>query len=293
MMNNPDTAPVTREIVIAGSRSLPSFPSVVTLILATLDDPHGSMPVLSRAINLDPLISARVISVVNTVAVRGARDTEVCDINTAISLIGMNRVRHIALISSLNTFVAGAARVGLPRSYWQHSVAVGICCEELAVYTGVDVSPSMALMAGLLHDIGQLWLHHYNPAKAQACRDQAREQTVDVEQIEREQFGQGHSDIGAWLLHYWSLPDVLVDAVRAHHDGVPQPNNPLVALLHVAEVLSNALDLTVRAENRVISMSQPACEQLALVWDASTHPLFGRIESRARHANTIFGAPTP
>jgi len=53
-------------------------------------------------------------------------------------------------------------------------------------------------------------------------------------------------------------------------------------------VLSNALDLGGRDENRVTPLSSAACQQLGLVWDAEIHPLLGRIEARSRHANTFF-----
>jgi putative nucleotidyltransferase with HDIG domain len=287
-MSTAPTPVITRDSVIAGSRSLPSFPSVVSEILATLDDPDGNFNVLVRAIKRDPLISARVISVANTASLRGARESEVCDIATAASLIGISRVRHITLISSLNTFVAGVARQGLPNAFWQHSVAVGICCEELAQWVDAPVSSSMALMAGLLHDIGQLWLHHANPSLAQDCRVQARERAIGVEVLETANFGVAHGTIGAWLLEYWSLPAAVVAAVGAHHSLVSTPGNPLVALLHVAEVISNALDLTGRVDNRVTTLSSAACEQLGLIWSEDSRALFGRIEARASHANAFF-----
>lgn len=289
-MSTTPSVSVTRDSVIASSRGLPSFPSVVCEILRTLDDPDGHIKVLVRAIALDPLISARVISVANSVALRGNREAEVCDIGTATSLIGMSRVRHITLIGSLNSFVAGVARKGLPSSYWQHSVAVGICCEELALYVNTPVSSALALMAGLLHDVGQLWLHHAHPLLAQDCRTQARERAMGVEVLEAAHFGVGHSVIGAWLAGHWQLPTALVQAIAAHHAPELQPDNPLVALVHVAEVVSNALDLCGRAENRVTTLSSAACGQLGLIWNDDSRALFGRIEARARHANAFFAA---
>ncbi len=286
-------APITRELVIARSRSLPSFPCVVVEIVNTLDDPDSNLDILVRAIRRDPLISARVISLANTAALRGTRTTEINDISAATSLIGLNRLRHIALISSLSTFVNGAARNGLPNAYWTHSVAVGICCEELAIHCGLDVAPSMALLAGLVHDIGQLWLYHFDPKLAHFCRGVARDRAVDIEQVEREHFGIGHGCVGAWLLEHWALPEAMAEAVSGHHDGKIVASNPLVALVQVAEVLSNALDLVARAENRVTNLSLTACEQLGLIWDDSARHLFGRIESRANHETAFFNAPAP
>jgi putative nucleotidyltransferase with HDIG domain len=282
---------ITREQVIQRSRSLPSFPSVIADILATLDDPDGNFNVLVRAINRDPLISARVLSVANMAAMRGTRDTQVCDITTATSMIGITRLRHITLISSLSTFVSGVAYRGIPTTFWQHSVAVGLSCEELVQHLGTPVSPAMALIAGLLHDMGQFWLYHTYAQEVQACWRKAHARHVGVEVLEQEYFGIDHGTLGAWLAHYWGLPADVVAAIAAHHNPDAIPSNPLVAVVHVAEVLTNALDIASRSENRVTSLSVNACQQLGLVWDDSIRPLFGRIESRSSHANAFFSAP--
>ena len=60
--------------------------------------------------------------------------------------------------------------------------------------------------------------------------------------------------------------------------------------MHVAEVVSNALNLSIGDENRVSFISNAACEQLGLVWDERAQALFGRIEARSRHANRFFSS---
>jgi putative nucleotidyltransferase with HDIG domain len=288
MMNS---TPITRSQVIRVSRSLPSFPSTIAEILTTLDDPDGSFNVLVYAINRDLLISARVLSVANAVALRGAREAEVCDIATATSLIGLNRVRHIALISSLSTLMASATHRSLPVTFWQHCVAVGICCEELAQHIEAPISPSLALISGLLHDIGQLWLHHAHAKEAQDCWQLAKTRNLGIEQVEREHFGVDHSTIGAWLAEHWSLPESVVAAIGGHHNPDAALGTTLVPLVHVGEVLSNALDLASRPENRVTALSSAACQKLGLVWSDDIRCLFGRIEARSRHANAFFTPP--
>jgi len=288
---------ITHDQVRRLSRSLPSFPSLLRDILATLDDPDANFNVLTRAITRDPLISARVLWVANTAAVRGRRESEVTDIATATSLAGVKRVRHIALISSLSTFVAGM-RHNLPAAFWPHSVAVGVCCEELVQHVKVPVTAASALVAGLLHDIGQLWLATFDATQLDACWQQAQAQHVSTEDVEIEYFGISHSTIGAWLAEMWALPADIVAAIAGHHHpdaGLLHANNPdalhLIDLIHVGEVLSNALDLAGRARNRVTWLSTPACERLGLAWDDHSHLLFGRIEARSQHANAVFALP--
>ena len=282
--------PLTRQEVLVHSALLPSFPRIISDILASVDDPELSIKVLSRCINMDPIITARVLSVANMASVRGRRDHEVSDVFTAISLIGMRRVREIALISSAGNFVDSLGADKLPVGFWLHCVAAGVCCEELVIHVTEPMSSDTALTAGLLHDIGQLWLYGYNPAAFRQCLRMSHESGTSIEAVEREQFGVDHCVIGAWLAEHWGLPESIVLAIRYHHAPQGAPNDSLVALVHVAEVLSNALDLAGRAANRVISISAPACDRFGLVWDDSIHTLFGRMEARSRHANLFFAS---
>ncbi len=291
-MNKPS---ITRQDVIKHSRNLPIFPRIVSEILASLDDPDSNLNLLVSHINLDPVITARVLSVANRAAVRGRRDAEVRDIFTATSLIGLSRVRHIAMISSLGAYIGGLTQGAMPSSFWQHNVAVGVCCEELAMHVDVPVSSDAALVAGLLHDIGQLWLFGYNVEATRKCWDASLNEKRSIAQVELETFGVDHTKIGAWLAQYWGLPLGIDAAIQGHHapdlSVDPGPVANLVALVHVAEVLSNALDLTGRMQNQVTTVSAEACRLLGLVWDADIRSLFGRMEARSSHANSFFSAP--
>ena len=233
-------------------------------------------------------MTARVLSAANTASARTRGRAEVTDIYTATSLIGLSRVREITLISSLGTFVNGMAVEAMPTTFWQHCVAVGVCCEELAQYITQPVSSDTALIAGLLHDIGQLWLYSFQPLAYRHCWQQALSQSIGIEAVEREHFGIDHATIGAWLAEHWALPASIAAAIGAHHAPDAALAITLVPVVHVAEVLSNALDLTGRDENRVTTLSSAACEQLGLVWDEGIHPLLGHMEARSSHANTFF-----
>ena len=284
---------ITREDVILGSNKLPSFPRFVVDILTELDDPDGSLTVLAGCVIRDPVITARVLSVANQASTNSRRMSAVNDIYTAISLIGMSQVRQITLVSCLGSFVGGVAVQGLPSTYWKHCLAVGVSCEELAQYVAAPISTDAALVAGLLHDVGQLWFYTFYADLYRQCWQQALNQAVSIEVVERAYFGVDHSTVGAWLAEHWSLPIGIIAAIRGHHVPDATGSNLLVPLVHLAEVLCNALDLGGREENRVTYVSTAACQQLDLVWDERIRPLFGRIEARSQHANAFFMTDAP
>ena len=281
---------ITRDEVVERSGALPSFPRIVIDILATLDDSEANLKVLVDHIQHDPVIAARVLSRANAAAVRTQRRSSICDIFTAASLIGAGSVREIALISSIGGFADNISHTtGMAATYWSHSVAVGVCSQELALHTTGSVSLDATLIAGLLHDIGQLWLSRFKADAFGAIWEPEISFGVGIEAVEREQFGVDHSTIGAWLAEHWLLPAPLVTAIKHHHAPDTALTEPLAPLVHVAEVLCNALDLAGQDKNRVTSISNAACNALGLVWGESERVLFGRMEARSRHANATFG----
>jgi HD-like signal output (HDOD) protein len=277
--------------VLAHSEALPSFPRVVNDILATIEDPDGSINVLAQSINNDPLIAARVLASANTPAARARLDREVTDVRTATAFIGMGRVREIALISSLSSFMQSLGNDARYARLWTQGVATGVCCQEIALHTTHEISLDAALIAGLLHHIGQLWLYTYAPADYRDCRDRAAKSDIPLHAAELEQFGVDHATIGKWLTQHWGLPDSICEAIACYLQPDLQLRNLLVPVLHVAQVLSNALDLGQTGDGRVWRISPAACQRLGIVWDRRIHSVFGRIEARSRHATHFFQEP--
>lgn len=280
-----------RDDVLRRSRFVRSFPSTIARVLETVDDPDGTMKVLVECIEHDPLITARVLFAANSAAARVRRESGLSDIYTATAMIGMGRVREIALVSSIEGFMHAGAQSNAPHQLWRHSVAVGVCCQELALHITEPVCTSTALVAGLLHDIGQFWLYSFDAKTYLACWSEAGLSRRPIEVVEQEYFGVDHCTIGAWLAQDWALSDDISAAILGHHFPDAQAQSPLVPLLHIAEVLSNALGLSGDGENRVTRISSDACQRLGLIWNDTSRSLLGRIEARSRHANQFFSKP--
>jgi len=274
---------LTKLEVIKGALTLPAFPRVVTEILETLEDDGATLNTLSRLVETDPVITARIISVANSAALGGRHTGELRNVQMAISLIGLAKVKQIAIAVSLSEF---ARKSQMTSYYWEHSVAVAITAHELGRFT--HVSGDYAQVAGLLHDIGQLWMAHAYPVEFQKVRsalDIAKRGIIDVE---RHFFGTDHCVIGAILASHWGLPTPVVAAIRYHHDPTPAIEEKLVPLIHVAEVLSNALDLSDRQENHVSYLSGEACAAIGLDLESDLGYLFGKIEARTENACRAF-----
>lgn len=274
---------LTKAEVIQGAAALPAFPRVVNDILQTLEDDGATLTALSRLVETDPVITARIISVANSAAMGGRRASELRNVHMAISLIGLAKVKEIAIAVSLAEF---AKKSQMASYYWEHSVAVAITAHELGRFT--HVSGDYAQVAGLLHDIGQLWMAHVHPVEFQKVRAALDISKYGIIEVERHFFGTDHCVIGAILASHWGLPMPVVAAIRYHHDPTPAIGEKLVSLIHVAEVLSNALDLSDRQENHVAHLSPEACAVIGLDLESDLGYLFGKIEARTENACRAF-----
>ncbi|MCE1241412.1 MAG: HDOD domain-containing protein [Azonexaceae bacterium] len=270
--------------IIERAGLLPAFPSVVNELLQTLDDENATIGALIQLVGRDPVITARVLSIANA-AVMGSRiQRDLRDMQVAVSLIGLARVREIVLGVSLAEF---SHESRMSHYFWEHSLAVGVAAQELARIA--HVSPDYALVCGLLHDIGQLWMARFHPLEFQMVRMviNAGDEGCDIQEAERAYFGVDHCFIGGVLARAWKLPEAVVAAIEHHHDEHP-PGEKLVAVTHVAEALTNALDLTRQEEARVRYLSQTACTLIGVDWTQDLNYLFGRIEARARYLGKTF-----
>jgi putative nucleotidyltransferase with HDIG domain len=203
---------------------------------------------------------------------------------TAVSLVGLSRVREVALQVSLSGFLQKLAPSDAAELFWAHSLACAVCGVELAQWAPVEVNVDSALIAGLLHDVGQLWLHRFEPQRMQQALLLAKSGHQNVEDVERSMFGVDHGAIGGWLAQSWGLPAGIGIAIAQHHTPDAALDEPLVAVVHVGNVLCNALDLAHNPDSRVTSVSHTSCAKLGLTWGPDTQSLFGRIEARSRHA---------
>ncbi len=278
--------PVTQQRILDSCEALPAFPLVVLQIMQTLEDPEASLNLLSRQVETDAVIAARVLSLCNRAATAQGR-APVSDVFTALSLVGLARVREAALTIKLASFLQDFSPAQ-EYDFWSHSLACAVCGVEVAHYTHVEVCVDASLIACLLHDIGQLWLQRYEPVRLAAARRAAQERDTEIDVAEREVFGVDHCTIGGWLACAWGLSDNICHGIGHHHApdaGLPEP---LVAVVHIGEVLNRALNLSHAEGKHMRWISESCCELLGMDWGHDSQSLFGRIEARSRHAFAPF-----
>jgi putative nucleotidyltransferase with HDIG domain len=98
---------------------------------------------------------------------------------------------------------------------WIHSSMVAAAARMLAARTRGD--EANAFTAGLLHDVGKLLLATYRRDDMARIIEAANGGGRSFHAVELELLGLTHTELGAYLLGLWGLPDTVVEAVAFHH----------------------------------------------------------------------------
>jgi len=216
---------------------LPAQPVAAMLVLRLAEDPDTSPAELGRLVEMDPALSARVMRLANSPH-SGARGA-VSSASRAVLQLGFSTVKGIAAAAA-TSLLGDDVDLG-PPDHWIHAVAVAAGASAASELLGVPSNE--AFSAGLLHDVGALVLHRFDPARyAQARADALRLTSAGaLDHAERAAFGTAHADAGADALEIWRFPRSFVDAVRRHH-APPASGRPLAQAVVLGEAIAAQLE---------------------------------------------------
>ena len=222
-------------------RKLPTLGPVVLMLERTLNEDEPEVGQVSRIIADDPPTTSMILKLANSV-MYGSRRT-IATVNEAVVRLGFKEVRKMVVDVSLVKYVASMPKGLLdPIRYWQHSIAVAICMEELQSRNKImDENGPQAHVVGLLHDIGRLITATHLPEIHQNLPVEIIEGENDekIIEIERDRIGLDHAQIGAAVLERWGLPLQIVNCVRFHHepDVCPKELRKVTYLLHLYDCI--------------------------------------------------------
>lgn len=216
---------------------LQPLPEVAMRMMRLVNEPEVPFSRLAESVRMDPAFSSELLQTVNSASM-GCR-ARISSIQHALALIGLERLKSLALTVALRNFVAERIKIAALRRCWHHSIATAALAEELA---GACHKPKdAAYTAGLLHDLGRLGLLVSYPVEYAHMLDEAQTGEVNVIERERELFGADHCEAGEMLAEKCKLPEQLQHIIRHHHD--PEPPEPLdiEGLIELACRLANVL----------------------------------------------------
>ena len=230
--------------IVGGLGELPPVPQTYHALTLALAGPHSSLRKVARIIETDVAISAKILQLVNSAFFGAPRS--ITNVQTAVSHLGINTLKSLVL--SVEVF-----RVFAPKKPLQ-----GFSLEDLQRHARLTSSIAarlpvanylvdIAVVAGMLHDVGKLIMAWKLPERFKKLMAEGREEQCPLHKVEEREYGFSHAEIGAYLLGLWGLPYTVVEAVALHHapSRVPNRSFDAASAVYIANLLARELDSSV------------------------------------------------
>lgn len=253
------TTTMTTEEILGAIEAFPSLPHAVVEIIRSIDDDSVSPMQLARMIEGDLGMLTGVLKLANSsrYAVRGG----VASVQQAVPVLGFNAIRNLACLEGVASHFRKNSSADFNfENFMRHSIGVACCAKFIA--RSIRQNPDIAFVSGLLHDVGQVVVAVTLPDELRAVLGYKRIHDCHVSVAERAVLGMDHAEVGAHLASRWNFPSVISETIGGHHRVFEEVSSRMADVVHVAEVLSHALDFG--CSGQVPPLSQGAMLRLEL-----------------------------
>lgn len=260
-MAMPDYRTITLERIVDQTSTVYSLPLFYERLNEAINHPRSSIDDIAKIITEDQGLTARLLRLANS-PMFGCY-AKVDSITKAVTIIGTQPLRDLALAASVMGVFKGIPEDLLNMtSFWKHSIACGIVARSLGVYRR-ESNVERLFVAGMLHDIGQVVLAAACPEASLELLELQRDTGHFYRDIEMGKLGFDHAELGGGLLKKWKIPVSISELVIYHHKPDSAEQFRLeTALIHLADVICEALEFGHGAEDGVPPLDESAWERL-------------------------------
>ncbi len=212
--------------------SIPAMPELAQRIMAL--GPHPDVRKLVTIVELDPGLAGQMVRQATSpfFGYRG-RVNSVSDAITRV--LGMEPAMRLAFGVIAGKAMRSPADGPVGRkAVWLQAAYSAALMQSIAenLPQSNRALPGMCYLGGLMHNIGLLLLGHLFPtdlhALNKAVLDNPSTPLIDLEQ---RLFMTDHTEVGAWLMQKWNMPEEVIVAVQRHHDDAYRGENAIYANL--------------------------------------------------------------
>ncbi len=220
---------------------LPTIPVVATRVIDLLDKPDVELDEVADMILTDQVLAARVIKIVNSPFYRPSH--EIKSVKRALIYLGFRHIRELAFTCSFIDVFQGKDGAFDVKTFWEHSFGVGIVAKIIAQRVRYH-DTEKAYLAGIIHDIGEVFLSYYLKDEFQALVDSMQGKPYKLVDAEEEYLGTSHCEIGACIAKKWNFPPDYCEVIATHHNPQEARLDPLlVAIVNLADLFCSVRQL--------------------------------------------------
>ncbi len=229
------------ELLVEKIDDLPTIPVVATQVLQLLDQPDVRIEDVADLMLSDQVMAARVMKMINSPVYKPGN--EITSLKRALIYLGLRHIREVALTTSIiNAFEeqSGAFEVS---AFWEHSFGVGMVSKIIAEKIGYP-DLEKAYIAGIIHDLGEVFLSDFLRDEFQAVLDSIKDKPVKLVDAEAQQLGTSHCEIGLCMARKWNFPEAYCEVIAFHHTPSEATIDPvLCAIVNLSDLFCSVREL--------------------------------------------------
>lgn len=191
-----------------GKIQIPSFPEVAMRIRRVLANEDCDAGQVARVAGAEPALAARLLHMANAAAFNPG-GKKVTELKTAIARLGFANVRTASLVYAMEQVRNAPSLAPMRQSLnelWERSVKVAALA-YVAARSWTTLSPDRALLAGLMHTIGRVYILSRAADHPGLFADAAAYQRI---------VNDWHAPIAKIVLESWDMSADIVAAVEQH-----------------------------------------------------------------------------
>lgn len=248
MAENLSLVDLINEYLASSKVDIPVFHAVALKLQQLLRRPDFSVDELTQLIVADQGLSSQILRVSNSSFYAGL--TKVTSIREAVVRLGAQEVSNLAMMATQSDVYRSTDPLFSKTMHilWQHSVCTAIASKWLAAKVGYAAMAQEAFLAGLLHDVGKLFL-------LKVIEDLSKSGKLKVQTspaLVKEVLNSMHVEQGCALMHRWNMPELFSDIVRDHHLPELKSGNTLLAIVRLVNVACNKMQIGLRPDSGMV-----------------------------------------
>ena len=250
---------IDKQLASSNAR-LPVFNVTALKIQQEIAKEEPDIHLVERLIVSDQSLTAKVLSVSNSSFYKGLNQVDT--VRNAIVRLGINEVSNIVmLVTHENNFRSKDPFVhGNMRALWRHSLGCAMGSNWLAKNCGLLGLAHEAFFAGLLHDVGKLFIL--------TVIDQLRHSDeLDIQPSDAlllEAMASLHANHGHSLMVQWNLPEKYCHIVRDHHNVEVDSKDMLQNLVRLADKACLKLGIGMVEDPALVLVATAEAESLQI-----------------------------
>ena len=225
------TKRLSRQQVVEMVDQMPAFAESVQQVLDLTSDINCSPRELVRVVEHDPVLTGRILKVVNSAYFGLSR--RISSVKEALAFIGLNTLKNVALTVAAIGVLPKNNKAGMDmEAFLAHSLAVGAGARWISERVGLDNRDTeRGFLSGMLHNFGSVLLALQMPKVYRRIAVIAESTDRPTYLVEREMLSMDHFEIGGLVAEKWKLESTISEAIRYHRE--PQEDVQRTQLMDV------------------------------------------------------------